>query len=53
MSVELLVREGDTWRWRELTGPDAVLELAHLDVGVALRDVYEDVVFEEAERTEE
>lgn len=53
MSVELFARDGDAWRWRELSEPDAVLELPGLDVGVALRDLYEGVVFEEAERSED
>ena len=45
MRVECYRRHGDVWIFRELSEPDAVLELPSVGCAVALRDVYERVEF--------
>lgn len=54
MSIELFTRsEDETWRWRELALPDAVLRLPGLEVALRLEEIYEGVVFEEAESADD
>ncbi|MDE2748806.1 MAG: Uma2 family endonuclease [Chloroflexota bacterium] len=44
--VELYERQNDGWRWREFSGPDAILPLPALGCDLPLKEIYDGIQFE-------